>query len=881
MPESLIGTVLNQAYRVDQLIADGGMSYVYRATQLNLNRPVVLKVLRPGFKDEDFIELFLREARVNSQIAHPNVVGVFDFDRSEEGIVYLAMEFLDGSTLKDVVNSQKRVSVAKALWVMEQVCAGVHAAHKLNIVHRDIKPNNIMICELTGGGTSAKVLDFGISKPLSEEDLKHTRMGMVMGTPGYLSPEQISGGYNIDTRADIYALGAILHFMLTGENPYAGASMEIIMHKQMTQLPARLKECDIKDPEAASLQPILDQAMAVEREERFPDVQSFWQALVNASSSHQKIKTEQEEALKPLATAYQFVFTGKVKNNQSKNDVAKKLLPILKVDKQQLGLLFSGRRIIVRKNISKNNAEHFQKLFDKAGAEGIVEEMPSATRILPKQHLSKQHQPKQQSGNTPPPSSFPSIGMLEPITLGEIQSSHANNTTNSDTAGQSGIRSLTKNHFSADNQKKKLNKTKISWIASTALVITLTLTAALYPPVKYTITDFYAYNIQGNTPPRGVTATQIRLGMSAAFSGSAREIGQAMKIGINAYLKTMNEQGGIHGRTIQLTDIDDGYEPEKALKNISHFVDNEKGVLAMLGNVGTPTAKAILPIAMDNQMIVFGTFSGASLLRNNPPDRYVFNYRASYAEETSALIHYYIGQEKIAPDRIAVFYQNDSYGLDGLSGVERALHEYDIDKNNIVKANYTRNTAIVENPVNYFSRQLTHIEAIILVSTYAASAEFVHQMRKAGYAGKFANVSFVGSRALAERLQELGESPKDIIISQVVPPFDGYATGVLAYREALQRYYPNEQPNYISLEGYIAAAIFVKALQDAGRYFSNESLIDTIESIDNYDPGIGAQISFNRSNHQASQRVWGSAISSNGKFTTIELEPYQHHTDEE
>ncbi|MCW9018062.1 MAG: ABC transporter substrate-binding protein, partial [Kangiellaceae bacterium] len=392
-----------------------------------------------------------------------------------------------------------------------------------------------------------------------------------------------------------------------------------------------------------------------------------------------------------------------------------------------------------------------------------------------------------------------------------------------------------------------------------------------YLPLRYQLLDFYHYSIQGNPVPRGVHSDTLNIGMSAAFSGSAREIGHSMRTGINTYFQHINSQGGIHGRQLKLIELDDGYEPARALDNINHFLDPEKGSFALLGNVGTPTAKAVLPTLLDNRTIVFGTFSGSSILRNNPPDRYVFNYRASYAEETAALINYFTNELEIPANRIAVFYQNDSYGTAGLTGVETALHKQGISHDDVVKASYERNTSQVSKAVEFFSAPEQSIDAIVMVSTYAASAEFIKEMRQTGYTGHFANVSFVGSIALVERLQEIGVSGEEVIISQVVPPFNSYATGVLKYREHLKDYYPGENPNFISLEGYIVAQIFTEALTRSGRYFDTETMVEALETLEDFDLGIGTPISFSLSNHQGSHRVWGTKIDKDGGFVSVEL----------
>ena len=200
--DPLLGRKINNAYEIVKPLASGGMSVVYLANQLSLNRNVVLKVLRPSLNDEDFINLFLREARIISQLNHPNVVGVFDFGKTpEDGIVYLAMEYLEGEDLEVIVKQKGGIALAQIMWVIEQLCNGVHAAHKLNIVHRDLKPNNVMVSRLAGDTTAIKILDFGISKPLSEEDLKHTRLGMIMFAAYESARRSVTRFYSVLTGA--------------------------------------------------------------------------------------------------------------------------------------------------------------------------------------------------------------------------------------------------------------------------------------------------------------------------------------------------------------------------------------------------------------------------------------------------------------------------------------------------------------------------------------------------------------------------------------------------------------------------------------------------------------------------------------------------------
>jgi serine/threonine protein kinase/ABC-type branched-subunit amino acid transport system substrate-binding protein len=873
MEDPLIGQVLKESFRIDKILAEGGMSQVYLGYQLSLSRLVALKVLSPELNDDDFIDLFLREARVCSQINHPNVVSVLDFGQSDEGIVYLAMELLDGETLGDLITAKGPLPLNKTAWLMEQVISGVSAAHQLDVIHRDIKPNNIMISRVSGNDTVVKVLDFGISKPLSEDDLKHTRLGTVMGTAGYLAPEQIEGKRDIDKRADVYALGAILYFCLTGTKPFKGASHEIIMSKQLKAELLPLNQQPAVDPSIYPLQCVIDKAMHVDREQRYPNAKSMWNDLhdviFSAKDSAEKVSADKDsmlglgEQFDNDVTRYQYSFSGQAKEGIEFKGAVEKIVAVLKFSDKSKKALLSGKRIIVQKDISKAKVEKINSHFDKAGLVGQVQEMPMATRIFIRQE------------NTSPDVSMPLIINMEPVGVSDINDLKQSKSVEALKASISPTTHLrtSPSKIYQDRVKAIRSKRKKLVSASVSALLVLALASAWFiAPVHYAIHDFWVHTIQGKTVARGVSENQINIGMSAAFNGSARELGRSMRIGVESYFHAINAQGGVHGRNLKLVAKNDSYEPAQAKENVSEFLDPKSGVLAMLGNVGTPTAKAILPAVLESNTILFGTFSGASLLRNNPPDRYVFNYRASYSEETEAIVHYFVSIKGIDPKKIAVFHQDDSFGRDGLSGVEKALTEYQVPASNIATAVYKRNTSQVSEAVFEFSQQLDEIEAVIIVGTYSASAAFTRQIKDKGFRGEIANVSFVGARALSELLLEQGAVYLDnILITQVVPHYDAYATGVLNYRNDLKAFFPNEEANFISLEAYISASIFVEGLQRAGRYFDTEILIDQLESIDALDLGIGSMISFAASNHQASHRVWGVSIQADGTFVETAL----------
>jgi branched-chain amino acid transport system substrate-binding protein len=371
---------------------------------------------------------------------------------------------------------------------------------------------------------------------------------------------------------------------------------------------------------------------------------------------------------------------------------------------------------------------------------------------------------------------------------------------------------------------------------------------------------------------RGVTDSEIRLGMSAPFSGPAKELGRQMKLGIETAFNRVNEAGGINGRQLRIVAADDGYEPARTGETMKRLYDNDQ-VFGIIGNVGTPTASIALPFALDRKMLFFGAFTGASLLRRDPPDRYVFNYRASYAEETSAVVRYLVKVRGLRPDQIAVFAQQDSYGDAGFAGVAKAVRQLrGGDGSNVLRFNYQRNTVDVDDAVQHL-REHKGIKAVVMVATYRAAAKFIEKTRPLYPALIYSNVSFVGSTALADELMLLGPRyAAGVIVTQVVPAVDGHSTTILEYKSALGKYFPGEAPDYVSLEGYVTANVLIEALKQAGPQVDTERLVDALESLRNVDLGLGTPITFGRTEHQASHKVWGTQLDANGHYQEIELE---------
>ena len=378
--------------------------------------------------------------------------------------------------------------------------------------------------------------------------------------------------------------------------------------------------------------------------------------------------------------------------------------------------------------------------------------------------------------------------------------------------------------------------------------------------------------VAAGSPVRGVTDQEIRFGIAAPFSGSAKELGRQMKLGIDTAFNRVNEAGGVEGRMLKLIAADDGYEPTRTADAMKQLYEKDQ-VFGIIGNVGTPTAVVAVPYALERKLLFFGAFTGANVLRHDPPDRYVFNYRASYAEETDVVVRYLVKLRRIPIRQIAVFAQQDTYGDSGFAGVSKAVRALGVSDASIVRLNYKRNTVDVDDAINQLKLQKPPIKAVVMVATYRAAAKFIEKTHDLFPGMLYTNVSFVGSTALADELMLLGPRyASGVIVTQVVPAVSGYSSIVLEYKNALAKYFPGEAPDYVSLEGYVAANVLIQGLKRAGPQLDTEKLIDVLENTRNFDLGLGASLGFGRAEHQASHKIWGTALDDNGKYQAIELE---------
>jgi ABC-type branched-subunit amino acid transport system substrate-binding protein len=362
--------------------------------------------------------------------------------------------------------------------------------------------------------------------------------------------------------------------------------------------------------------------------------------------------------------------------------------------------------------------------------------------------------------------------------------------------------------------------------------------------------------------------SDILLGMSTALSGPTAQLGTAMRDGVLLGLERANREGGVHGRRLRLIVLDDGYEPTRTAPNMRSLIENEE-VLAVIGNVGTPTAIASLPLVRKHDIPFMAPFSGAGVLRQEPPEKYVFNFRASYAEEMATIVDALIVHGGLKPRDIAFFTQRDGYGDAGFSGGFAALKRHGLaDERQVLHVRYARNTLAVENALADILLTERAPRAIIMVGAYAPCAKFIRLARKSGLHSLFLSVSFVGGEFLAE---ELGPAGDDVLVTQVVPhPLTGTAPIVREYRADLAAA-GGSAPSYVGLEGYIASRLLVKALQAGDAPPSRERIVDALEGLGTFDIGLGLPLHLDSRKHQASHHVWTTRLE-NGRLLPFRWE---------
>ncbi len=352
----------------------------------------------------------------------------------------------------------------------------------------------------------------------------------------------------------------------------------------------------------------------------------------------------------------------------------------------------------------------------------------------------------------------------------------------------------------------------------------------------------------------GITETEILVGQSCALNGPASALGKGMKYGLLTAFSQVNDAGGINGRKVKLISLDDGYEPEKAVNNTKIFIHDEK-VFMLIGEVGTPTSNAVVPLAVESGVPFFGAFSGAESLRS-PYNHLIVNLRASYNQEMEKLAEYLVDKQGLM--RISCFYQDDGYGLAGLSGLKQALKRRGLEL--ISEGNYKRNTLAVKRGL--LTIRKSGPQAVVMVGAYRPCAEFIKLARSLDMSDVvFCNISFVGTAALQEELAEQG---KGCVVSQVMPlPSAQHLVIVREYNEALAKYQPGVLPDFVSLEGYVAGRLFCELAGKVEGELTRESFLAVVKATTELNLG-GMEISYGSEDNQGSDTVFLTELTEEG-----------------
>lgn len=350
----------------------------------------------------------------------------------------------------------------------------------------------------------------------------------------------------------------------------------------------------------------------------------------------------------------------------------------------------------------------------------------------------------------------------------------------------------------------------------------------------------------------GVTDDTILIGSCSALDGPTRFLGSQTVLGAQTYLHSVNEEGGVLGRKVQLVAFDDGYDPERAPACFKRVL--KEGVFAMGFLVGTPTAKVYVPLAEEEKLPVVGLFTGAQMLYE-PIKHYVINVRASYYDETREQIDR-LWDANVR--KVGVIYQDDAFGKTVLDGVKLALQKH--SSSPVATGTFARNTMEVDEGLK--GVMTARPQAVVVVGPYSPVAAIVKKAHAAGWHPQFLTVSFVGTEAY---IKEAGPDAEGTIITQVVPPYDrtDYTT-VGLYRTSLAKYYPDQTPNFVSFEGFVDAMVLVEGLKRAGKDLTREKLISAIESIHSMNVGMGSKLvlDYGPNDHKGFDAVYPTIVKS-------------------
>jgi ABC-type branched-subunit amino acid transport system substrate-binding protein len=352
---------------------------------------------------------------------------------------------------------------------------------------------------------------------------------------------------------------------------------------------------------------------------------------------------------------------------------------------------------------------------------------------------------------------------------------------------------------------------------------------------------------------QGVTKTSILIGQSSPFSGSNKELGDDIRDGLQAYFKQVNEAGGVNGRALELVALDDANDAKRSGENARILIE-QRGVLALIGYASATLSLPALPFVEKSKVAFVGPFTGAEPMRSFR--RNVYNIRASYADELEKIVDFYA---TIGMKRFSVIHYDDAVGKENLAAVELALTRRGLKPSSIgaLKRNQTDLGAAVSDMVKAAP------DVVIATTLYKTTGDFIKSAKNAGSGAQFASISFVGATALAG---ELGEQGMGVVVAQVVPPYSRLSVPIVReYQAAVEKSLGKKEYSFTSLESYIGAKVLVEAIRRAGTNLTRESLLKTLDSMQNFNVG-GYLVDFSPSNHNGSRFVELTAISKAGRF---------------
>ncbi len=350
----------------------------------------------------------------------------------------------------------------------------------------------------------------------------------------------------------------------------------------------------------------------------------------------------------------------------------------------------------------------------------------------------------------------------------------------------------------------------------------------------------------------------LKFGQSAPLTGPTAQLGLRVRAGIAAAVHEVNASGGIAGRRIELVSLDDGYEPARTAVNMRQLID-EQGVVAVLGSVGAPCAITAVPIAQEKKTLLYGYFTGGSVLRKAPADHYVVNFRAGLTEEVSELIEQFL-QAGVRVDEIAFFTQQDAYGETAFAGGMAALQRHGLKATADVKhVRYERNTVNVESGLSELLLMQPEPKAVIFAGSGAPTVAFVREAHKADFRPLVGAFSFVDALYVAK---ELGADADGMVVTQVVPPLSSSAPCIDTYVKAMQVSAPAESPSFAAFEAYLSAHALFDALRRQPGDLSRQAVVKAIRGIGQSDIGMGKDrpVRLRQDGHTIAGYIWPTEI---------------------